>query len=377
MRNAALLVVSVLAAGAVARAQDVTVAACDQERKWVLAEAKAEGEGPFRARDKESGALLPAQSDGAKVRWLIPSIPAGVKKSYAIEKGAVEGAVPLSFAEGPAGSISIKAPGREITRYYPVAGTANKKPCFYPLTAHGVNVLRGYPLEDRAGEAKDHPHHTGIYHALGEVNGREYWSKLPIENRGVKKEAGPVYARITAENRWGEDLVEIQDVFVLNAGEDAVLDFAITLTAASGPVVFAKDMKMAKEGSFAVRVATGLTDPAKKDPGLALMVDSKGNKGEAAIRKDNAPWVSYTGTVDQKKVGVAVMDHPSSFRHPTDWHVRAYGLFAANPWIKRGEHALAKGESVAFRYRVYVHAGDTAEGKVAAAYAGFAHAKVE
>lgn len=370
MQILALLVVALAA-------QEATVAPCEHERRHVLAEARIAGDGPFRAKDKETGAVLPAQGDGERVRWLIPSIPAGVKKSYAIEKGAADGAPALKLEDGPNGSVSIKGPDREITRYLPVAGTANKKPCFYPLTAHGVNVLRGYPLEDRPGEAKDHPHHTGVYHAFGEVNGREYWSKTAIENKSVKKEAGPVFARIKAENHWGQDLVELQDVFVLNAGPDAIMDWTITLTAANGPVVFGKDLKMAKEGSFSVRVATGLTDNAKKDPGANLMFDSKGNKGEAAIRKDNAPWVDYVGTVENKKVGVSVMDHPSSFRHPTDWHVRAYGLFAANPWIKRGENTIQKGESLTLRYRIYVHAGDTAEGKVAAVYAGFANAKVE
>jgi len=32
-----------------------------------------------------------------------------------------------------------------------------------------------------------------------------------------------------------------------------------------------------------------------------------------------------------KTVGIAVFDHPSNPRHPTTWHVRDYGLFAANP----------------------------------------------
>jgi hypothetical protein len=364
------------ARAAVEGAQEATVAPCDHERKYVVAEAKVAGDGPFRAKDKETGAVLPAQGDGETVRWLIPSIAAGAKKAYVIEKGAAENAAALKV-EDVNGSVSIKGPDREITRFHPVAGTANKKPCFYPLTAHGTNILRGYPLEDRAGEAKDHPHHTGVYFAFGEVNGKEYWSKTAIENKSVKKEAGPVYARIRSENHWGQDLVEIQDVLVLNAGPDALLDFTITLTAANGPVVFGKDLKMAKEGAFSVRVATGLTDNAKKDPGMNLMVDSKGNKGEAAIRADNAPWVDYVGTVDGKKVGVSVMNHPSSFRYPTDWHVRAYGLFAANPWIRKGENTLEKGQSLTLRYRVYVHAGDTAEGKVAAVNAGFANAKVE
>jgi hypothetical protein len=358
-----------------ALAQDavtVTAPAHDKERRCVLLETKLAGPGPFRARDKDSGASVAAQGDGTVVRWLVPSIPAGAKRTYVVEKGEAAGATALVVAESD-GVVAIKGPDREITRWYPAAGTANKKPCFYPLTAHGVNVLRGYPLEDRAGEAKDHPHHTGIYHAFGEVNGREYWSKTNIVNRKAEKSAGPVYARVRAENVWGEDLVETQDVFVLNAGADAVLDFTITLTAAQD-VVFGRNPKMAKEGSFAVRVGTELT---RKGDAPEMMSDALGNKGEKAIRAAAAPWVDYSGEIGGKKVGVAVMDHPTSFRAPTNWHVRAYGLFAANPWLVRGENELKKGDSLTLRYRIYVHAGGPEDGKVADVYAGFANAKVE
>lgn len=358
--------------------QDVSIPAFEKDRRWVVAEAAVSGSGPFRAKDKEGGEVLPAQGDGRTVRWLIPLIPAGAKKGYAVEKGAAEKAVPLAVEEVAGGALSIKGPDREITRFHPgPQGIKHLKPCFYPLVGGGVNVLRGYPLEEKAGEVKDHPHHTGVYHAFGEVNGREYWSKLPIENKKVRKEAGPVYARITTENHWGRDLVEVQDVFILNVGTDALMDWTITLTAAEGPVAFARDMKMAKEGSFAVRVGTELTDNDKKRQGSEIMLDALGNKGEAAIRAAQAPWVDYSGTVSGKKVGVAVMDHPTSFRYPTNWHVRAYGLFAANPWFVRGEHKLEKGASITFRYRVYVHGGDAAAGKVAEVYEGFARSKAE
>jgi hypothetical protein len=167
--------------------------------------------------------------------------------------------------------------------------------------------------------------------------------------------------------------VETQDVFVLNAGADAVMDWTITLTAAAD-VTLGKSPKMAKEGSFAVRVGTELT---RKGDAPEMMSDALGNKGEKAIRAAAAPWVDYSGEIGGQKVGVAVMDHPASFRAPTNWHVRAYGLFAANPWLVRGENALKKGETLTLRYRVYVHAGGPDEGKVADVYAGFANAKSE
>ncbi len=60
---------------------------------------------------------------------------------------------------------------------------------------------------------------------------------------------------------------------------------------------------------------------------------------------------------------VAIFEHPYSFRSPPRWHVRDYGLLAANPF---GSHAydpdaapsgvtLKPGETVHLRYRVLIH----------------------
>ena len=46
--------------------------------------------------------------------------------------------------------------------------------------------------------------------------------------------------------------------------------------------------------------------------------------------------------VEGKTVGVAILNHPDSFRFPTTWHVRTYGLFAANPF---GWHDFGMNES--------------------------------
>ena len=39
-------------------------------------------------------------------------------------------------------------------------------------------------------------------------------------------------------------------------------------------------------------------------------------------------------------------------RHPTAWHVRAYGLFAANNLFFKGGFTIQAGQSITYRYRV-------------------------
>jgi hypothetical protein len=90
-----------------------------------------------------------------------------------------------------------------------------------------------------------------------------------------------------------------------------------------------------------------------------------------------SPWMDYFGTLEGEKLGVAILDHPGNPKHPTYWHCRDYGLFAANQFgehdffrdkTKDGGVTLEPGKSLRFRYRVIVHQGDTKEAKIAEAY---------
>jgi Methane oxygenase PmoA len=85
--------------------------------------------------------------------------------------------------------------------------------------------------------------------------------------------------------------------------------------------------------------------------------------------------------VADEDVGVAVFDHPGNLRAPTYWHARAYGLLAANPFgVKQftgdrrqsGKHLIPAGETLVFRYRVFIHHGDAVQTQVAEAYRQFA-----
>ena len=59
-------------------------------------------------------------------------------------------------------------------------------------------------------------------------------------------------------------------------------------------------------------------------------------------------------------VGITVHDHPESFQYPCRWHVRTYGLFAANPFgvhhfvggKKTDGVVLKSGEKMRLSYRV-------------------------
>ena len=75
-----------------------------------------------------------------------------------------------------------------------------------------------------------------------------------------------------------------------------------------------------------------------------------------------------------------MLDNPANPSHPVRWHVRAYGLFAANPFGKAvftGDKSdtqsvvIEPGQSLRFRYRVIVHPGNVKSADIAGEWAKY------
>src|SRR5213075_3511630 len=112
---------------------------------------------------------------------------------------------------------------------------------------------------------------------------------------------------------------------------------------------------------------------------LSTGVQSSGDGDDKAWGK-RADWCDYYGPVDGRTVGIAIFDHPSNPRYPTWWHVRDYGLFAANPFGLHdfekkekgaGDMTVKAGDSVTFKYRFYIHPGDEKDANVAERFAEY------
>jgi hypothetical protein len=133
-----------------------------------------------------------------------------------------------------------------------------------------------------------------------------------------------------------------------------------------------------KEGMFALRPASTM-EVAR---GLGGRIEnSRGGVNEKETWGKRAEWCDYSGPVGDAKVGLAILDHPANFRHPTYWMVRDYGLFACNPFGVRaytgdptqdGSYAIPAGGELTFRYRVLVHEGDAAQAGLADLWAAYA-----
>ena len=293
----------------------------------------------------------------------------------------------------------VKVDGELFTEYLTGYGEGEilDTPILWPILGPtGKAMTRSYPMaEGHKSERKDHPHHRSLWFNHGDVNGFSFWHQEVIKHvRFVEMTSGPT-GKIVTENQWTNREGQLQccDQRTLVFGADADsrwIDVEVVLKAVDIPVKFGDT----KEGTFGVRVAgTMKVDAAKPnarhgvpetDPSWGgHVVNSEGQLDGDAWGK-RAAWVDYYGPVENETVGLAILNHPSSFRFPTYWHVRTYGLFAANPFgihdfekdkSADGSLTLQPGESVAFRYRVLLHKGDAEKGKVQEAFDAYAAEK--
>ena len=293
-------------------------------------------------------------------------------------------------------TIQVTIGKKPFTVYY--FGPDTAKAYLQPLRdPNGIVVTRGFPIGDTIPAAHQHdrglePHQRDMYFGHGNINGYDFWAEqvfLKYYGKGYPDNFGRMVFRKIDEMRGGATSGTIRATFDLEGpdrkefaretqeftfrGEKGsrTIDAKIVIHASHGPVTFGDT----KEGSFALRLAPELNAPTGK------MVDSKGRHDEAQIWGKRANWVDVDGVINGQSLGVVIMDSPNSFRHPTYWHARGYGLLAANPFglsyflhdkKQNGSYTVPAGESINFQYRVLIHDGNYKQAHVAEQYNRYA-----
>lgn len=303
-----------------------------------------------------------------------------------------------------ADGVSVMIDGKLFTKYI-TGDKATNKPYFFPVIGPtGKAMTRAYPMKDVKGEAQDHPHHRSFWFGHQFVNDFDTWhEELTLIERAkgdaaklaeLKMKLGASVHREVLEASADKDMAVLkvttdytdpagtvmasdERTFTFHLGSDGsrIVDADIVFTGAGESVIFSD----AKDAGLSLRVAHSMSVDAKEGGRIAT---SDGATDKDAWGK-RADWCDFNGPVEGEKLGIAVLNHPSSFRYPTPWHARTYGLLTANPFglksvageSEEGPVVLKKGESFTMRHRIIFHAGDEKDADIAGAWKRYAAVK--
>jgi hypothetical protein len=280
-------------------------------------------------------------------------------------------------------AVHVTIGGKPFTTYHVGSndGKPYVRPFFYP-----VRAADGTPVTaDQLTEGGDHPHHRSMYVAHGAVNGADHWAlrgaNSPKQRHAKfnKVEGNTIEQALVWEDKAGEPMLKENRTLRFAALPDGsrAVDFTLVFEPVDEPVTF-EDTKEA--GLCTIRAAKQISQK-----GSVVVANATGATGEKNIWGKPAKWCDISGKIDGKPYGIAILDHPSNPRHPSNWHVREYGLMGANvfglhDFDKKnpkgtGDFKMEKGKPVTFKYRVIIHPGDAKSAELDEKWANFASAK--
>jgi hypothetical protein len=323
---------------------------------------------------------------------------------------------PLPAADAPAlaivagrKSIDFLIGDELVARYH--FGAEIAKPYFWPLNGPGgVALTRDWPLKKgRPDQSTDHVHQKSAWFGHGDVipegmtlvqkakdiTGVDFWTEETNHGQIVCTEVGTPsvsrdHGQILTRNEWrtadGHKILdEARTIHLHSLGTPGrLLVVEIDLLASVVPITFGDT----DEGSMGIRINDSLraeirnnkSKERKKGPGR--IENSAGKVGESACWGYLADWCDFSGPLEGKVVGLAILSDPSN-PHPACWQSRGYGLMAANPFGR--DHSgypamkgrtdivkLAKGDHLKLRYGILMHLGDAETGQVAEHFRRFA-----
>lgn len=290
--------------------------------------------------------------------------------------------------------VLVKIGNKIFTNYYNPGVNELKKAVLFPVySPRGKMVTRGWPIEPKAGERIDHPHHVGVWLNYEDVNGHDFWNNSLVVDRqkhkygtivadeNIKFKPGKKSGEMQVSAKWldinGESMLGETTKYVFSGNKERyIVDRITTLTATNEKVIF-KDVK---DGFFAIRVHRGLEMPSDKADvftdaaGNATTVSKLNNEGvngnyinAEGIEGEKtwgmrSAWVTLQGIIENENTSLTIIDHPKNTNYPAYWHTRGYGLFSVNPLgenvFSKGQKqlnlSLEPGQSVTFRYRLVV-----------------------
>lgn len=218
--------------------------------------------------------------------------------------------------------------------------------------ADGTEFTRAYK------KAREHPHQRSLFVGIGNVNGTDFWNEPRLKNRtngeiklvSATEPVNGERATISITSVWqkpdGEKVIDETRTFAFSKdGENVTrVDLTIEFTASYGKVEFGKTKEA---GPLGIRVTKQMTVDKK-----GRFTNSEGGVNEEGCWGKPAAWCNYMAELHGRKMGIAAFDRKTNERFPTCWHVRNYGLMAANNLNFKGGLTIENNKMLRYDFTV-------------------------
>jgi len=264
-------------------------------------------------------------------------------------------------------SVALKNGSKTVWRFY--YGKDKDKPFFHPLA-----LLDGTELTEESHQ--NHPWHHGLWFSwkyINEVNfweeniktgkakGKNSWSNVKIETHSdysaeiaidlsytLPDEKEPVLREkrrmlVSAPDDNGTYCIDWESIFMASSGRDVRLDRTPLPNEPGGK-------RFGGYAGLSVRFKETATDiQVHTEKGRATEWQHGRLRGEA--------WtMDYSGLIDGKAAGIAIMESPANLNAPTMWYaINSRMKFFSPAVLCKRPYTLGAGDSITLRYRICVH----------------------
>ncbi len=296
------------------------------------------------------------------------AMPAGAMRSY--ELGVVEGAPVRVELVRNESRIHLRDGRRPLMTYHiqtmhPPAGS----PAYYRRSGfiHPVYSPGGTVLTDDFPVGHTHQHALFMAWVNTTFHGddTDFWNQQDetgtVEHRRVLSSTeGPVFARFEVEHAYvsrehGDALREVWTVTAYPIGEVTFFDIrSDQRTAGQEPLI----LNEYHYGGIGYRgnAAWNAEDSANYQAPMRVLTSLGDHR--AAANHTRPRWTAAYGPVGDEEGGLAILDHPSNFRHPQPVRVHPeMPYFCLAPMVE-GAFTIAPGEAYSSSYRFVVFDGE-------------------
>jgi len=284
------------------------------------------------------------------------------------------------------GSIALLNHHRTVWQFN--YGKDARKPYFHPVALIDGTVLTCL-------SPRDHPWHRALWFSWKMLNGVNYWEEDPktglpdgrtevLEAKVIpdKNYSATILLTLTYHTPGGPPLLtEKRKITVSVPDRDGSyrIDWEGGFTAGRQDVLLQGGTAGGGYAGMSVRISQTTKDWRLIDS--EGRVDLPGGPVAKNTHGQKARWMDFSvvDTATSEIGGIAILQHPSTFRYPTHWHnvmddKFPFGYFSPAPlWAE--PFTLQAGKSLSVRYRILVHPGRGTKDRLDAEWNAFSEPK--